>query len=93
MRISYDPAKRDRVLAERQLDFADAAKVFEGFHLTRRDERHSEVEDRFISIGVLGDDVIIIVWTERDEDRRIVTMWKANERERTAYWRERARSG
>ena len=93
MRISYDPDKRDRVLAERRLDFADAAKVFGAFHLTRRDELHSAVEERFISVGVLEDEVVILVWTARDDERRIVTMWKANDRERTAYWRERERSG
>ena len=93
MKISFDPAKRARVLAERQLDFADAANLFEGFHLTRRDERHSEVEERFISVGVLDGEVVIIVWTERLEERRIETMWKANERERTAYWHERYRAG
>ena len=41
MRITYDPAKRDKTLAERGLDFEDAALVFAGFTLeveyTRRD--------------------------------------------------------
>jgi uncharacterized DUF497 family protein len=30
MSISFDPAKRDRTLAERGLDSADAGKVFAG---------------------------------------------------------------
>jgi len=30
MRISYDPAKRDRTLAGRGLDFNDAVEVFDG---------------------------------------------------------------
>lgn len=93
MKISFDPAKREQVLAERQLDVADAAKLFAEFHLTRRDYRHSDVEERFVSVGVLDADVVIAIWTLRKQERRIVTMWKANERERTAYWRERQRSG
>jgi len=30
MRITFDPAKRERTLAERGLDFEDASLVFEG---------------------------------------------------------------
>jgi uncharacterized protein len=30
MAITFDPAKRDRTLAERGLDFADAEQVFAG---------------------------------------------------------------
>lgn len=39
MKISFDPAKRDRTLAERGLDFADAAKIFAGRTLTALDDR------------------------------------------------------
>lgn len=93
MEIDFDPGKRERVLAERRLDFADARALFAGFHLTRRDDRHSAVEERFISVGVVEADVVIVVWTRRGQGRRIVTKWKANERERTAYRRARERSG
>ena len=40
MRITFDPAKRDKTLAERGLDFADAALVFAGITLGSR--RHSK---------------------------------------------------
>ncbi len=93
MRIVYDAAKRELVLAQRALDIGRAADVFAGFHLTRRDDRHSIDEERWISVGMLDDDVVILVWTERDEGRRIVTMWKANDKERTAYHRHRDRPG
>lgn len=88
MKVSYDPAKRTRVINERQLDLADAAELFDGFHLTRRDDAHSVDEDRMISVGMIADQVVIVIWTERPDSRRIVTMWKANDRERTAYFRQ-----
>jgi len=93
MRIVYDEAKRLRIFEERGLDFADAGAVFDGFHMTRGDEKHSDVEDRFITVGNLHDTIVIVVWTERDEERRIITMWKANDRERHFYLRHRNRSG
>jgi uncharacterized DUF497 family protein len=39
MRITFDPSKRARTLAERGLDFADAALVFAGLHATLEDAR------------------------------------------------------
>jgi uncharacterized DUF497 family protein len=93
MRIIYDPAKRDAILQERGLDFAQAGQVFDGFHLTRSDDKHSESEDRFVSVGMLDEDVVIVVWTPREEGRRIVTMWKTNEKERSAYYRKREEHG
>ncbi|MBA4162775.1 MAG: hypothetical protein C0515_11990 [Novosphingobium sp.] len=91
MEIEYDPAKRDQVLAERGLDMARCDEAFGGFHLTRHDDKHSEAEDRYISVGKLDADVVIIVWTPRDTLRRIVTMWKANDNERQKFEEARGR--
>jgi uncharacterized DUF497 family protein len=93
MRIIYDPAKRDAILRERNLDISQAGQVFAGFHLTRGDQKHSESEDRFVSVGMLDEDVVIVVWTPREEGRRIVTMWKTNEKERSTYYRKREEHG
>ena len=93
MRIVFDSQKRDIVLAERGLDFADAGTLFAGFHLTRFDAQHSDQEDRYISVGQFGDDVVIVVWTQRDDARRIITMWKANDKERQSYHRIRHEAG
>ena len=46
MEIEYDPAKRDQVLAERGLDMARCGEVFGNLYLTRRDDKHSDDEDR-----------------------------------------------
>ncbi len=39
MKLSYDPAKRTKVLAERGLDFKRAGEVFLGDQLTAEDRR------------------------------------------------------
>ena len=93
MEIQYDAIKRAQILTVRGLDLADAGKLFDGFHLTRRDDKHSETEERFHSIGMIGDDVVIVTWTRRESWRRVVTMWKANDRERTRCQQARDRSG
>lgn len=94
MRYSYDEAKRAKIVEERGLDRADAWQVFEGFYLSRADAKHSDEEQRTITVGVLdGEIVVLVVWTLRDDERRIITMWKANDKERQKYHEERDRSG
>ena len=93
MEIECNPAKREQVLAARALDMARCGEVFDAFHLTRQDDKHSDVESRFISVGTLGQDVVIVVWTSRAGLRRIITMWKANDREKQNFEKARSASG
>ena len=46
MDISFDPAKPDKTLTERGLDFADAGLVFAGVTATVQDMRRDYGEDR-----------------------------------------------
>lgn len=92
MKVTYDATKRAVTLAQRGLDFEDAAIVFGGVCVTRRDERPLYDEDRFITVGILGDEVVVIVWTERDDSRRVISMRKADRRERQDYRRTVDRS-
>lgn len=85
MRVEFDQAKRDVTLAERGLDFADAVSVFEGRSVTFEDERRAYGESRFITIGELGERMVVIVWTPRGDARRIISMRRANDREQALY--------
>ena len=81
MQIEFDPDKRDKTLAERGLDFAQAGEVFAGVNVTAEDARFDYGEPRFTTVGVLDGRMVILVWTPRGEVRRIISMRKANERE------------
>jgi uncharacterized protein len=85
MAISYDPAKRDEALSERGLDFADAEKIFAGLTLTLPDLRRDYGEDRFQTYGLLDERLVMVVWTQRGEDRHVMSMRKCNEREQTKF--------
>ncbi len=85
MAITYDPAKRDWTLRERGLDFEDAPEVFAGRNYRRRDDRRDYGETRIITVGFLRSRMVIVVWTPRGGDRHIISMRKANEREKTRY--------
>ncbi|WLI90357.1 BrnT family toxin [Massilia sp. R2A-15] len=81
MKITFDAAKRESNRAERGLDFARAAEVFEGVTVTRSDERKDYGEPRFVTSGRLDGRIVVVVWTPRGPARRIISMRKANERE------------
>lgn len=85
--ISYDPAKRDKVLAERSLDFAQAGAVFAGLVAEIEDTRRGYGEQHFVTAGTLDGRLVVIVWTPRDGSRRIISMRHAHDREE-ALWRQ-----
>ena len=85
MKLEFDQAKRKKTLQERGLDFARAVEVFDGIHFTGKDKRMDYEEDRFITVGWLDDQIVVTVWTPRGEVRRIISMRKANDREKTLY--------
>jgi len=85
MRIEFDPAKRMRCLAERDLDFARATEIFGGHHFTAPDLREGYDEPRFITVGQLDARMVVMVWTPRGAARRIISMRKANEREQARF--------
>ena len=82
MAITFDPLKRERALAERGLDFADAEMVFEGVTLEIEDTRKEYGEQRIICFGLLAGRMVVIGYTPRGADRHVFSMRKANEREK-----------
>jgi hypothetical protein len=83
--ISFDPAKREWTLEHRGLDFAEAARVFAGPGIMVEDDRRDYGEDRYVTYGWLGDRLVAIVWTPRDDIRHVISMRKANDREQRRY--------
>lgn len=92
MKITFDPEKRKVTLDQRGLDFDDAADLFSAVHFTRLDQRYDYGEDRYISVGPIGHETVVVVWTQRDESRRIISMRKADRDEREQYrqWLDRS---
>lgn len=93
MRLEYDEDKRDRTLAARALDFADAGRLFDGLHFSRVDDRRNYGETRIVSTGILDGMVVVIVWTQRADARRIISMRKADGDERGRYLERVGRPG
>lgn len=67
------------------LSFRRAARVFlDENRIEFPDEKHSEEEERKITIGRVKE-VLFVVCTERDEKTRLISARKANKEERSWY--------
>ena len=91
MALTYDPAKRNVTLVERGLDFADAGQVFAGELIEEVDGRSDYGEERLVTVGFLGTRMVVVVWTWRGDDRHVISMRKANEREQRRYGKQLGR--
>lgn len=79
--------QRDATLERRGLDFEHADAIFAGATYTIADERRDYGEDRFITFGLAGGRLVVLVWTPRGDVRHIISMRKANDREQARYAR------
>lgn len=85
MKITYDEAKRTRTLKERGLDFGDCAEVFAGPRYEAPDDRRDYGEPRIVTVGFLRGRMVIVIWTPHADARRIISMRKANDREKARF--------
>jgi uncharacterized DUF497 family protein len=85
VKITFDPAKRQQTLEERGLDFEACGEVFDGKVVTLEDRRKNYGEARFLSYGYLKRRMVAVAWTVRDGTRRVISMRKANDREKAEY--------
>jgi len=86
MKFTWDEQKRKKTLSDRGLDFADAHKVFSGPVFTFEDERFDYGETRLVSIGLLDDQVVVIVHTETAKEIRVISMRKGTANEQKIYF-------
>lgn len=59
--------------------------MFTGPALTQIDDRRDYGEVRFQTVGLVGDRLVMVVWTQRGDSRHIISMRRCNERERTQF--------
>lgn len=88
MKFAWDEAKNRENREKHKVSFEEASELFRSGeeYLEIFDEEHSVHEDRFIAIGSIRRGLILIVWTERDEETiRIISARWAEEPERALY--------
>lgn len=87
MRFEWDEAKNEANREKHGVSFEEAAGIFDGIVFTRIDDREAYGEVREISIGEIGDFVVIVViHTDRNNVTRIISARTADSQERKTYY-------
>ena len=90
MHCEWDEAKKRRNIAKHGISFETAQLVFEDPHALSIQDRVSEDEVRWQTLGMIGNVIVVLVaHTYRDENGkevvRIISARKATPQERRAY--------
>jgi len=84
--FEWDEEKNEENIRKHGFDFADAWEIFESPTRVALDTREAYGEDRLNGIGLLGNRIVVVVFTERGEDIiRIISLRKALKHERKKF--------
>ncbi|GGY12809.1 BrnT family toxin [Massilia dura] len=85
MNITFDPNK-DRVNQSKHgVSLAEAERIEWDEAVDWEDDRHDYNEERRCALGPIGDRIYYVVYVDRAEGRRIISLRKANKREVLNY--------
>jgi hypothetical protein len=85
MDSEWDEAKRQANILKHGIDFVDAVEIFAGRFTEAEDLRRGYGERRLLVTGELGGEILRLVYTWREERRRIISARRARRNERRAY--------
>jgi len=68
------------------VDFADAEGVFSGATFTFEDDREGYGEERWVTLGLLGERVMVIIHTETEDEIRVISMREADKDEQLLFF-------
>ncbi len=89
MRYTWSQEKNRSNLKRHGIAFEDAKRVFEGLTVERVDDRFEYGEVRVYAIGLVNGIEITVIYADRgDDERRIISAWKAGPHERRNYWKK-----
>ena len=85
MNYEWDEAKRAANLAKHDVDFESAVDFDWETAVETIDDRFNYGETRWVALGTIGRRLYVMIYTQRSNTIRIVSLRKANQRERKYY--------
>lgn len=85
MEFEWDDKKSEWTRRERGFDFATAAHIFDGPVVEWEDNRRDWGEVRMVAVGVVGEDILTVIYTDRGDRRRIISARRPRKKEREAW--------
>jgi uncharacterized DUF497 family protein len=88
MKFEWDSVKNNINIEKHGIDFNDAKLIFNGLTITVEDDRIDYHERRYVTLGVIFENVISVVHTESVEKIRIISARKATKNEQKEYFKQ-----
>ncbi len=90
-KFEWDTPKAANNYAKHGISFDEAKGVFrDTFAFEKLDDREDYGEERYTLIGMAGNKLLFVVYTERGEKIRLISARKAEKNEQNAYYRRKA---
>ena len=88
--LTWDEVKRKLNIKKHGLDFAGCDAIWDHFTVTREDIREDYGEARQVCFGILRNEVVVMVYTERLEGSHVISLRRAEKHE-ARYYRQVAK--
>ena len=87
LRFEWDRAKAEANLRKHEVSYSEASTVFEDrLSITKPDRRHSDIEDRYWTIGMSNRGrLVVVAHTEDNETVAIISARTPTPQERKQY--------
>ncbi len=85
MKFVFDPEKNARNIELRGLPFSLVERFDFDAALIVADDRRDYGETRFVALGPIGRRLHVVVYVDTDDGVRVISLRKANARERRRY--------
>jgi uncharacterized DUF497 family protein len=85
MRVTYDRGKDLINQRKHGVSLAEAANIEWDTAIAVLDQRADYGEERFRALGAIENRLFCVVYVDRDDGRRIISLRKANARETRSY--------
>ncbi len=87
MQFEWDEKKNLLNFKKHKISFSDIKELFLGPMLELLDDKHDNIEERWIGIGKIGKEILVVVYTEIAENRvRIISARKASAHEKQKFY-------
>jgi hypothetical protein len=83
---TWDEPKRRKNIKNHGLNFVGCEAIWDNFTITREDVHRGYHEKRLVTFGLLGGDVVVLVYTERRTGPHIISLRKAEKHEARYYF-------
>lgn len=86
MQYEWDSEKNKLNIRKHRISFEQAVEIFEGPVVERMDDREDYGETRVFALGLVKGRETVVVYTDREDARRIISARRAKSYECRIYW-------